>query len=317
MNKTFDIYVDSSANIPDELIRERDIRVIPYTFLFNGEEKLCYDTERPFRETAIEFYNQLRAGAETKTSLISEQTMIDALRPSLEQGNDVLFITIASGISGTHQQALKAKKELQALFPDREIHVADSANASMGQGLIALKVADLRDMGMSVSDCADWVKRNAYKINSFFTVNDLKYLRRGGRISATLAIAGTILNIKPILTADGSANAKITSYGKEKGRKKSLSALAKAFREYAVNPESQTVAITHGDCEEDALALADMIREAGAKDIIIEYYDLCTGSHVGPGTVALFFTGKDRRSPAAIAEAEKSFRAKPVTDPVK
>jgi DegV family protein with EDD domain len=138
-------------------------------------------------------------------------------------------------------------------------------------------------------------------MNSVFTVSDLKYLRRGGRISATLAIAGTILNIKPILKAD--ANGKMSFSGKERGRKKALSAIADAFAETVIHPESQTVAICHADSEEDALALADLIRERGAKDIVINWYDICTGSHVGPGTVAVFYLGKER---GKVSEAKSA-----------
>lgn len=313
MNK-FDIYVDSAANLPDDLKTERDIRVISYSFTVNGEERKCYEEGVPFSETAKKFYDEMRNGREAKTSLVGEQTIIDAMTPSLKDGKDVLMLTIASGISGTYQQAIKAQQALAKQFPDRKIVVADSANASMGEGLLALKVADLRDMGESLESCENWLALNTYKLNSYFTVNDLKYLRKGGRISTTLAIAGTILNIKPILKADGGANAKISFFARERGRKKALSALVQAFVENAVNPESQTVAITHADCEEDALALAEMLKQNGAKNIIIEYYDLCTGSHVGPGTVALFFMGKDRRGEAAAAAAEKAVHAKPATN---
>lgn len=310
MNK-FDIYVDSSANIPDELRKDRGIKVISYSFTVNGKERLCYEEGTPFIQTAKQFYDEMRNGSDVKTSLVGEQTIISALLPSLQEGKDVLLLTIASGISGTYQQALKAKQALEKDFPHNKIVVADSANASMGEGLLALKVADLRDMGESLEACENWLALNTYKMNSYFTVNDLKYLRKGGRISTTLAIAGTLLNIKPILKADGGANAKIAFFGRERGRKKALSSLARAFAENAVHPESQTVAITHADCEEDALALAEMLKELGAQNIIIEYYDLCTGTHVGPGTIALFFTGKDRRGEAAAAAAEKAVRAKP------
>lgn len=311
MNK-FDIYVDSSANIPDAMLRERKINVISYSYIINGEEHNCWKKDVPFTETAKSFYDSLRCGAEIKTSLVGEQTITDAVTPSLEAGNDVLIMTIASGISGTYQQAVNAKTALEKKFPDCKIVVADSSNASLGEGLLALKVADLRDMGESLETCENWLKLNTYKMNSYLTVDDLKYLRRGGRISATLAIAGTLLNIKPVLKADGSVNAKLTFFGRERGRKKALSALAQAFLDNAVNPENQTVAIAHADCEEEALALAETIKGYGVKDVVIEYYDLCTGAHVGPGTIALFFMGKDRRGESAAAAAEKAVRAKPV-----
>ena len=171
----------------------------------------------------------------------------------------------------------------------------------MGQGLLALKAADLRDMGESCQTAAEWLKENAYKLNSYLTVGDLKYLKKSGRISALTAIAGTLLSIKPIIKADGGEIPKLAVCGREHGRKKAISAILKAFTENAVNPESQVVAITHADCEEEARSLAEEVKKLGVQDVIIEYYDICTGAHAGPGTLALFFMGKDRRGDAAPA----------------
>ena len=301
--KPFAIYVDSAANIPNDIRIARDIRVISFNYIVNGEEHPCFTEDMPFEETAKQFYDAMRAGAEAKTSLLPAAAFEEALTPALEEGRDVLLFTLSSGVSGTFAQAQEAGKRLAARFPDRKVFVLDSANASLGEGLIAIKVADLRDMGESAEACAAWVKENTYKMNSFFTVDDLKYLRRSGRISRTLAIAGTLLNIKPLLMADASENTKIVSCGRARGRKKALEAIADTFAKRAVRPESNTVAIAHADCEKDALYLADLLRARGANDIILEYYDLCTGSHVGPGCVALFFWGKDRRKEAFRAEA--------------
>lgn len=311
----FDIFVDSGANIPDRLVKKHNIGVIPYSCTVNGKERLCYEKDFAFVETAKKYYRDLREGADIKTSLIGMDRIIQYLTPSLEAGKDALLFTISSGISGTYNQALNAKEELERQFPDNKVYVCDSANASMGSGLQALKVADLRDMGESASSCAEWAKANAYKFNSYLTVADLKFLKKSGRISTTLAIAGTLLNIKPVLRADGGSPAKIVSFGKERGRKKALAALARAFAENAENPGSQTVAICHADCEEDAAELAEMIKNLGANEVITEYYDLCTGSHVGPGTVALFFYGKDRRGAAAPA-TEKKTAGKPLSQKI-
>jgi len=306
----FDIFADSSANIPDELVQKHNIGIISYYCTVNGKERPCYEGGIKFSETAKAFYNDMRAGADIKTSLISADRIIDAVSPSMEAGRDAVLVTISSGISGTYQQALEAKKALEKKYKRCTLYVCDGANASFGEGLQVLKIADLRDMGESAKTCAEWATHNAYKFNSYFTVSDLKYLRKGGRISATLAIAGTILNIKPVLRADGGTPAKISFFSKERGRKKAITALANAYKENAVSPEHNTVAIAHADCEEDALALAELIREHGAKDIIIEYYDLCSGTHVGPGTLALFFFGKDRRasvsSPATVVMNQTS-----------
>lgn len=290
----FDIFVDSSANLPDKLRIENDIRVISYRITVNGKERLCFEENVPFTQSAREFYREVRAGADVKSSLVSEANFIEAVTPSLQEGRDVLILTIASGISGTYQQALKAQLALKELFPERTIIVKDSANASMGEGMLALKVAAMRAAGESIAACAEWLDENTYKLNSFVTVDELKYLRKSGRISMPLAIAGTLLNIKPILKADGGEIPRLVFSGKERGRKKSISALAAAFAERAI-PLNQTVAITHADCEEEALALAETVKSMGATDVIMEYYDLCTGAHIGPGTIALFFMGKDRR----------------------
>ncbi len=300
----FDIYVDSSANIPDELVKKYDIRVISYTCTVNGAERLCYNAEENFSDTAKKFYDEMRAGADVKTSLVGAERFINAIAPTLESGRDAVLITITSGMSGTHNEALKAKKELEEKYSSR-LYVCDSANASMGQGLLALRVADLRAMGESAETCAEWVTNNAYKINSLVTVGDLKYLRKGGRVSALAAIAGTILNIKPILWANDTKPAKLAMWGKERGRKKALQTIAQEFAKRVTEPENQTVAITHADCEEDALYLAGLIKEYGVKDLIIEYYDICTGIHAGPGTVALFFYGKDRITDVATSPFKK------------
>lgn len=295
MNK-FDIYCDSGANIPLGLVKERNINVIPYTFTVNGEERCCYDPNTEFAQTAKRFYADVRAGAEIKTSLISEERIAEAVTPSLESGKDVLITFISSGISSTFSRAKEAAKELEARFPGRKVIVCDSANASMGEGLQVLRACDLRDMGESIDSCAQWIETNKYKINSYLTVGDLKYLKKSGRISTTLALAGTLLNIKPVLNADGGDSAKIVFHSKTRGRRKALEALAENFAQNVVDPGNQTVAICHADCEEDALTVAGLLKERGANDIVIEYYDLCTGSHVGPGTVAIFFYGKDRKT---------------------
>lgn len=308
MSCKFDIYVDSGANLGDREIKERDIKVIPYYYNVGGEERVCYDPSRPFEETAKEFYAFMRSGAEIKTSLISTARFIEAVTPSLENGKDVLIITISSGISGTYAQAKEAEKQLKKAYPKRHICVADSCNASLGTGLLVLRAADLRDMGESCEACADWIRENAYFMNSYLTVGDLKYLRKGGRISATAAIAGAILNIKPVIHADGGSPARLEVIGKERGRKKALGAILKAFDERAAGT-NQTVAIAHCDCGEEALELAEEIKKRGVKDVLIQYYDLCTGAHAGPGTIALFFFGKDRRSKTV---AEPKARGKTV-----
>lgn len=302
----FEIFTDSAANIPDDIRVARNIHVIPYFCNIDGEEISCLEEGVPYRETAKRFYQKMREGVEVKTSLIGQERISEALTPALEEGKDVVFVTIASGISGTYQQAINAQKELAKAYPKRKVYVIDSANASLGEGLLVLRIADLRDMGESAESCYEWGVNNAYKTNSYLTVEDLKYLRKGGRISKTLAIAGSLLNIKPVLRADGGKPAKIAFFSKTRGRKKAIASLVENFDLQVIRPEGQTVAIAHGDCEEEANELAALLKEHGAHDVIVEYYDMCTGTHVGPGTLALFFFGKDRRSEAPAAAAVPS-----------
>ena len=292
----FDIFADSSANLPDELTESYDIQIIPYTCIVNGAEKPAAAAGTPFQTLAKAHYAMMRAGADTKTSLIGESAFVKALTPSLEAGRDVLLVTITASISGTNAQAMRARETLLKQYPDRNIFIVDSANASLGEGLLVLGAAKQRAAGADVSAAAQWVEDNKYLLNSQVTVAELKYLHRSGRVSGILAFAGALLNLKPMLRADGSTPAKLVVYGKEKGRKKALAELLRAFDAGVVDLPSQTIAIAHADCEEEALALRDELVARGASDVIVEYYDLCTGSHVGPGTIALFYFGKDRRA---------------------
>ena len=297
--RNFDIYVDSAANLTDEMIKNNDIKVVSYTCSIDGKEMECYEEGVPYEETAKKFYDAMRNGSDTKTTLVNAEKIKNAVIPSMEAGRDVLFITISSQISGTYNQAKNVAEELKKLYPKRKMLVADSYNASLGEGMFAVHAARLGELGEDVETCAKWIEKHKLNMNSVFTVSQLKYLKRGGRISATLAIAGTLLNIKPVLKGD--ANGKISFAGTERGRRKALSRLAEHFEKNVIGPESQTVCIAHADCLEDAEILRDMLIERGATDIVINMYDICTGSHVGPGTVALFFMGKERGKSAEEA----------------
>lgn len=305
--RNFDIFADSAANLTDEIIKENRIKIISYTCLIDGKETNCYEEGVPFGETAKKFYAAMREGADTKTTLVNADKIMNAVTPTLEAGRDALIITIAEGISGTYNQAVEAAKELKEKFPERKILVSQSANASLGEGLVTLYAARLAAGGADIEACHEWIENNKFNIHGVCTVDSLKYLKRGGRVSTALAIAGTILNIKPVLHGD--ENSKLTVFCNERGRKKSIAKLVETFKENVIDPEHQTVAIAHADCEEEALELAERIKALGAKDIIMNYYDLCTGAHAGPGTIALFFTGKSRLK--AAPEAKKAAGLKP------
>jgi DegV family protein with EDD domain len=309
MEPLYEIFVDSSAGLTEAQADANNIQVISYTLNLDGEDLACYEKGRDNQAVAQRVFTALREGKEVRTSLINEQQIIDAVSPALAEGKNVLFICISAKLSGTHNQALMASETLKSLYPNRTFAVVDSLNASAGEGMLALKAAQLRDLGESFSTCVDWLENNKSKMNAYCTVDDLKYLRKGGRISAATAIAGTLLNIKPILLGDGSG--KFAIAGKERGRRKALASLAEAFRANVIAPQSQTIAISHCDCLEDAQQLAEMLKGLGAQDIMINYYDVCTGAHIGPGTIALFFMGKDRKDPER--EVHKSPLIKAIT----
>ncbi|MDE6373372.1 MAG: DegV family EDD domain-containing protein, partial [Clostridia bacterium] len=192
--RSFDIFVDSAANLTEEMIEANGIGVDTYTCSIDGQEMECYQKGVPFEETAMKFYNAMREGADTKTTLVNAEKIIAAVTPAMEAGRDVLFVTISSNISGTYNQAITAANELKEKFPKRKMLVADSFNAALGEGLCALYAAKLGDMGESLEACHEWIENNKLNLHGVFTVDSLKYLKRGGRISTLVAIAGTILN---------------------------------------------------------------------------------------------------------------------------
>ena len=291
---SFEIFVDSAANLTDELIEKYNIGVVSYTCSIDGKEMECYEKGVDYNQTAKTFYEAMEQGAETKTTLVNADKIIDAVTPVLKEGKDILFFTISSKLSGTFNQANEAKRRLQETFPDRKFLVADSYNASMGEGLLAVYAGQHRDKGESIEDVAKWVEDNKLYLNSFATVANLKYLKKGGRIGMATAIVGNILNIKPVLW--GSEEGVLDVLCNERGRKKALTKMADCFKNRVVDPENQIVAITHANCLDDAQTLAEMVKSAGAKEVVLNMYDLCTGAHIGPGTIALFFLGKKRIS---------------------
>lgn len=303
----FDIFVDSSANLTEKMIEECGIKVISYVCTCNGREVICYKDGATFAQSAKQFYSEMSRGADVSTSLISQERFEAEWENSLKAGRDVLMFTISSQVSGTNHQANLASEAMMKRYPGRSIYVADSVNSSLGEGLLAVKAANLRDMGETLDTCVKWIESNKWKMNSYFTVSDLKYLRKGGRISGVTALAGTLLNIKPILKADG--NGRIVMCGRVKGRRKSVAELAEYYKNYAVFPEGATAAICHCDCEDEANNLAELIRELGARDVTVEYYDIVSGAHVGPGTIALFFMGKDRRGGEKASEKKTEGKA--------
>lgn len=288
----FEIMTDSSANLTPDLAKEAQVDVIPLTCLTAKGEIPAYDETRPF--DGHSFYEALRKTGPIKTSMVSQSQFTQAFEPIIRAGKNILYVAMSSGISGTCFAAMKAASELMRKYPGRVIKVVDTLAASFGEGIFALKASMMRSAKVSLESTVEWAEMNKRRMCQFFTVDDLMFLNKGGRISSLSARIGSIANIKPLLM--GNSEGKIVSCGKVIGRKKSLQALADLYDKHADAAGQETVAIAHGDCEEDALYLADQLKKKrNVKDLLIRCYEPGTGSHVGPGAVALFFF-----SPAAV-----------------
>lgn len=281
------ITTDTSANLSCELARAKDIVVIPFTYIVDGVENTCTDTEG-FDGAA--YYSAMRAGAKVMTSQVTPQRYIDYWTPILESGRDVLFIGMSSGISGSFSSAGIAAAQLSEKFPKRHIRLVDTLGASLGEGLLVLRAVENREKGMSLSENAREIAALRDCVCQIFTVEDLKYLHNTGRVSNVAALVGTVLNLKPLLY--GNDEGKIVSFDKVRGRKKSVLALAEHYNRLVAQPEDQIVGISHADCEPDALLLAELLRKNHPpKEIMIVQHEPATGSHVGPGMLGLFFFG--------------------------
>ena len=285
----FQIITDTSANLPSELAAEKDLTVIPFPYFVNGARHTCLDTEGFDGKT---FYGAMREGAEVTTSQINPQNYIDVMRPVLQMGLDILFVGMSSGISGAYHSAELAAEELRAEFPERKIRLVDTIGASLGEGLLVLRAVRDKLAGLSLDAIYEKLMDLRHRLCNIFTVDDLKYLRKGGRLSNLSFIVGTLLQIKPLLK--GNEEGKIVAFAKLRGRKKALEELAKRYDEYVVNAEEQTIGIAHADCPEDAAYLIELLRRNHPpKEILTVGYEPVTGSHVGPGTLALFFEARE------------------------
>ena len=288
----FQIVTDSSCNLLDEMIDEFDLHILPLTFMSDGEQYQSY-TQGEKSDLQL-FYKMMRDGKVFTTSLPNQQKTEKDLHDLLASGRDLLYIGFSSGLSGTYEATAGMLDSMRSEFPTRKIFHVDTRGASMGEGLLVYKAACMARDGATIEETHSWVEANKFNLAHWFTVEDLMYLFRGGRVSRTSAWAGTLLNIKPVLHMDNAGH--LIPMEKVRGRKKSIQALFDHMKESALQPVSeQTVFISHGDCEDDANQLADMIRkELGVTDIRINYVDPVIGAHSGPGTIALFLMGTKR-----------------------
>lgn len=288
----FKIVSDSSCNLPDSMIERFNISILPLRFMSDGEEYQSY-TEGE-KSDLQRFYKMMRDGKVFTTSLPYQQKSEEVLKSLLEADQDILYIGFSSGLSGTYEAVAGILDALRPLYPSRKIYHVDTRAASMGEGLLVYKAGLMAEAGASIEEVHAWVEDNKLNLAHWFTVDDLMYLFRGGRVSRTSAWAGSLLKIKPVLHVDNAGH--LIPMEKVRGRKKSIMSLVNHMEESATKPVGeQTVFISHGDCIEDAEFLADEIRKRfGCTDIHINYVDPVIGAHSGPGTLALFFMADSR-----------------------
>lgn len=285
------IMTDSCCDLTDQMARELELEVLPLTMHMDGQ-----DYPNDLAGTAIsnqEFYKRIRAGKLATTSAVNVGQFQDAMRRVLESGRDIVCVCFSSALSTTYQSAVIAAEDLRAEFPEAEIHVVDSLSASLGQGLLLYLAVEQKRKGLTAAELAKWVEDNRLTVCHWFTVDDLNFLKRGGRVSATTALLGTMLSIKPIMhTSD---EGKLVPVSKARGRKAAIAALLDKIEALSVHPEKQTMFICHADCEEDAKAVAQTIQDRfGTPTVHINYIGPVIGSHTGPNTMGIFFVGTQR-----------------------
>ena len=283
----FKIITDSCCDLPQQMVSNLDLCVVPLSVEMDG---------RAFSEgemTPKALYDHLRAGKLPKTSAVNPDGWASAIRPALENRQDVLVMAFSSGLSATYQSAVIAADELREEFPDRKLIVIDTLCAAIGQGLLVWHAARLRGEGKSIEETAAWIEDHKRNLCHWVTVEDLMHLKRGGRVSAATAVVGTMLSIKPIIRVDD--NGKLENVGKTRGRKAAMNHLLEQMAESQIAELNDTVCIGHGDCLADAEYLAEQIRSRfGVKNVIINYVGAVIGAHTGPGVVFIAFFGKNR-----------------------
>lgn len=285
------IITDSASDLTPELISATGVTVLPlHSVITNEKANMVLDgTQLPIAE----FYSLIRTKYTATTSAVNVGAFTEVFEEVLSQGEDILYIAFSSGLSTTCQSAQIAAEDLAGKYQERKIIVVDTLAASLGEGLLVYYAAQRRAEGATIEEVRDFLLENRLHLCHWFTVDDLFFLKRGGRVSAATALLGSMLNIKPVLHVDNEGH--LINMEKAKGRRGSLNALLARMKKTIVNPAEQTVFISHGDCLEDAELLASMVREQiGVKEIVIGYVGQVIGTHSGPGTLALFFLGSER-----------------------
>ena len=283
------ILTDSGTDFTEKLTKECDVKKVELSLIIEGEEP------KPDNEVDKKaFYEMLRAKKKATTSAVNTEDFKKVMRPYLEEGKDILYLGFSSGLSSTYHAGKIAAEDLLEEFPERKIYTVDTLCASLGQGLLVYFAAKMRKEGATIEEVRDFAESKKLNLCHWFTVDDLFFLKRGGRVSAATAVVGTMLGIKPVMHVDNEG--KLVKVATARGRKASLDALCEKARATAIEAKDKMVAfISHGDCEEDAEYLAEKIKsEVGFKEVVIGYVGSVIGSHSGPGTLALFYLGTER-----------------------
>lgn len=285
------IVTDSSADLPQYLVSELELEVLPLSFTIGGTTYHDYPDRREM--PISQFYDRIRQGEMATTAAVNVGDFIELLTPILDSGRDVLILAFSSGLSATYQSAVIAADELREKYPKRRIEAVDTLSASLGQGMLVTLAARERQKGRSLEEVRDFVERSRLHLCHWFTVNDLFYLKRGGRVSTATAMVGSMLAIKPVMHMDNAGH--LINVAKARGRTAALRALVDRMEATALERGDQTVFLSHGDCLDEAQKVADDVKARfGVRDVVFNHVGPVIGSHTGPGVIALFFLGSER-----------------------
>lgn len=287
----YKIITESTADLPDELVKKLEVEVIPMEFIFG--DYVYHDYPDAHEMSSEEFYGRLATGEMSKTNQVNTITFIEAFEPWLAQGMDVLLIGFSSALSGTHARALEAAAELRAKYPERKIVTVDTLTATLAQGLLVYYAALKRQAGARIEEVADWVNIHKFKVSMWFTVDDLNHLKRGGRVSGATALVGTVLGIKPILQITDEGH--LVPREKVRGRKQSLDNLVSRLARTVQEPEKQTLFLVHANVPEDAKYVIKQVKShCKFKDIVVNNLGPVIGTHTGNGALAMFYFAGSR-----------------------
>ena len=284
----YKIITDSACDLPAAMLAQLDVTAVPLIVNFRGEAR-----EDSVAEAEVKtLYDAMRGGEVASTSAINPDGWASAIEAALTEDKDVLVLAFSGGLSTTYQSAVIAANDLLEKYPQRKIYVVDTASAALGQGLLVWHVCKQRDNGLTLEQLRDWTEDNKLHVGHWFTVDDLVYLKRGGRVSAATAVLGTMLNIKPVLRVDDEGH--LISMVKARGRKNAIETLVKKFDETTEGYDNEVAFISHADALEDAQKLEQMVLQRGVKQVFIGNLGAVIGAHAGPGTLALFFMAQHR-----------------------